>query len=67
MSEVPEVVVEHCNGVDTEAEATDEANQNGDDGYVLNLIAVESSLSSATFYVSTNFGQVEKLNSFSFT
>ena len=44
MSEVPEVVVEHCNGVDTEAEATDEANQNGDDGYVANLTVVESSL-----------------------
>lgn len=43
MSEVPEVVVEHCNGVETEAEATDEANQNGDDGYVANLIAVDSS------------------------
>lgn len=36
MSEVPEVVVEHCNGVDTEAEATEEADQNGQDGYVQN-------------------------------
>nr|XP_049697153.1 uncharacterized protein LOC126054691 [Helicoverpa armigera] len=35
MSEVPEVTVEHCNGVDTEAEATDEANQNGDDGLAI--------------------------------
>lgn len=45
MSEVPEVIVEHCNGVDTEGEAMDEANQNGDDGYVANnLIEAESSL-----------------------
>lgn len=42
MSEVPEVVVEHCNGVETEAEATEVANQNGDDGYVGNLIAAKS-------------------------
>ncbi|CAH1635254.1 unnamed protein product [Spodoptera littoralis] len=35
MSEVPEVVVEHCNGVETEAEATEEANQNGDDGLAI--------------------------------
>lgn len=32
MSEIPEVVVEHCNGVEEEADANDVAQQNGDDG-----------------------------------
>lgn len=39
MSEVPEVVVENCNGVTEENDSlnddVDVANQNGDDGYVV--------------------------------
>lgn len=33
MSDVPEVVVEHYNGVEEQASVTDAAEQNGDDGY----------------------------------
>lgn len=39
MSEPPEIVVDTCNGVDHDHDATDDASdmvhQNGDDGYVI--------------------------------